>query len=50
MCIYLYFQAKDKFIMLKVLKELKGKKSFRPIAEETEKNADHETETVFTSL
>jgi hypothetical protein len=34
--------------MLKVLKELKGKKSFRPIAEETERN--HETETVFTSL
>lgn len=50
MCVYLYFQAKDKFIMLKVLKELKGKKSFRPIAEETEKNTDHETDTVFTSL
>ncbi|CAC5424198.1 KCNH7 [Mytilus coruscus] len=38
-------QAKDKFIMLKVLKELKGKKSFRPIAEESEKTTDHDTET-----
>jgi hypothetical protein len=30
----LYFQAKNKFIMLKVLKELSVKNTFRPISDE----------------
>ena len=33
----LYFQTKGKFIMLKVLKELSGKSSFRPVSDEVQK-------------